>query len=234
MVILSKKKSFTLIEILVATTVFVIAMVIFLASLSLVMKPRAKSQSENAVQETLKLAMDKISNNTLRINSTYPVYIKNYYGFAFTDGLGRPLTCTTNPCPNPGPFGHRINFDYYIGFPSSYEVIESFGVYQGGNFIDGDCDPVSGPCVLQLWRSVDGGATAQQSDISGPDVDITSFNVKGFFWSGANGGKANNVTPYAEVAITAQSRYANTAEGAKSMTMKTLINPIYKAPYYEF
>lgn len=236
------KKSFTLIEILVATTIFVAVMVIFLAVVMQVMRPKAKNQTMGTLQDTAKVALETIASSVMRVDTNYGTNLvapyNNYYGFALTYGdgpqIGQPLPCATYQAG--GCSGGRFN-TYTTTTPpalSATNVARSFGVYKrdanGDTYQQSDCAPDQTKnirCVLQLWESVNGGS-AVAHDISGPDVDVTRIAFSGYYWTTTNDHK---VAPYMKVTITVQSHYRDNTDSSGSATFSTLLSPIYGVPY---
>jgi type II secretory pathway component PulJ len=232
------KPSFTLLEILVAVAIFAVVVLVSLATVSSVMKPKAKTHTMQSLQESAWRAMETMVEQIKRANENYP---DRYQRFALTDEEGNPIS---TPSPQyPGSYeSHRLNAIYRVpqagnetaclGGPCYNTIVRAFGVYQGGNLKEGECVPTyendDGRCKLKMVIRIERGdppytRTTTYEDISTPDIDVLSITFQGYHWTTSEG----DIFPWVEIEMKARSRSQNQPVEGATITIKTKISPSY-------
>lgn len=218
------KKSFTLLEILVAAAIFAVVALVSLATISSVMKPKAKTHMMQSLQESAWRAMETMVEQIKRANENSPSPI--YQRFALTNEFGVPLQ---DPDGDNKIISHRLNAIYKVvqaGTGNYNTVVRAFGVYQNGTFQEDECDPQIGRCILKMGIRIVRGdfpfsTTINFEDISTPDIDVLSVNFEGYHWPG------NDIFPWVEIVMEAQSRYQGQPIEAGKIIIKTKVSPSY-------
>ena len=219
------KKSFTLIEILIATTIFAIVLSVFVIAIWSVSQPKSKTKAMNNLREQSQQAMDTIVASIMEANRTEG---GSYVNFAITDDGGNPIPCTSNPCS-----GNRLTTSANLpAVPySSVYVKKAFAVYKGTpTTAQTVCAPsLTENCHLDIIQAIDGVVKPHHS-LTTSDINVLEIDFSGYFWSSSNtnftlcpnGGRC--IAPYMTITLHTQSAYTE-AGGAPDLWLKTTVRP---------
>jgi type II secretory pathway pseudopilin PulG len=216
--VVTKKKSFTLIELLLATSLFIIIILVFIVAVWTVMRPKAKNETNTNLQDTSRLVMEEITNNIYKANAKSTE--KGYAFFAATGSDGRAIACPATICPT----GNRLST--YQSFSDGHTVIRAFGVdLDGGTrkvlqIQELACNP-SGTCEPATKDRI--------HDLSSPDVEVTSISFSGHYWTINAGGNPTNdrsTQAYMEITINLISHYLNNQGTRETLVTKSLVTPM--------
>lgn len=129
-----------------AATIFVIAMIIFIAAVWQVTRPNSKADITAIINDTAKLSLEEMADSMRRVDTTYTSLYKNYYGFALTQlPGGRAMDCSTNPCAGGGRLSTNIS-TYIPGLETTTTATRSFMVYKH-SIVDDSYTPQTGSCT---------------------------------------------------------------------------------------
>lgn len=210
-----KRKSFTLLEVLVATTIFIIIMVIFITVLWAILRPRAKTQTLSALQQASQAAMDTMVDDILHANVNNPA---KYVNFALTDVAGNPLSCV-NFCS-----GNRVTAltDLYndgVVTKRAFEITDT-----SLNPIAGTTCPAGQTCRLVERETNAAGGSPTPHELLPPEVDITKLEFNGYFWSNSPS-NSRLIAPYMNITISFKSHFTDAASSGV-LTIRTTIRPM--------
>jgi type II secretory pathway pseudopilin PulG len=230
------KKSFTLIEILIATGIFVIVLGVAMATIWSVMRPKAKTQTLSNLQESTRLAMETISENLKKANTGETG--QTYLNFAIGgSGQGTADPFIVPESGNTIVSGKTLRVVSRIaGHSGSYPVLRVFRIYKGSKALANNqtsCLPdstSSGGCVLKMTTVINNDyAHPVEVALSSPDVDITNIVFKGHYWTTDT--TTQKLAPYVEITIDAKNRYDTSTQRdvteKGTLTLKTTVSPVY-------
>ncbi len=222
------RRAFTLIEILIATTIFSIAITLILASMTSTFKYRYKGEATKSVQETGRQAMETMTNSIKGANGQVGTTSDPYpfYQIAFINSE------TGNPFPNniPSDFdgldpsgckfsGTRLRTTSLV---NNLQVIKDFALYDEENkiFVDSnDSACPSGQCSIKFKDLGD------WQQLTPSNINITNLNFKGVYHRFIDSTFPQQ-KDYVEIAFTART-YPETSKAEEQDTaeFKTTVSP---------
>ncbi len=220
------KKSFTLIEVLVAATLFVIIMLVFIVAIWGVTRPKAKTDTMSALQETARLAVAEITNNIFRANAKETS--KGYAFFGITNLSDTAKACAAPQCSSDSTYNRLSTYERFPVEFGGGTVTRSFGLNLDGSSLN----------TLQMKEkscNSAGSCATEIRNISLPEanVNVISISLFGYYWTIDSSGLSTNdryTQEYMEVVITTQSRTQNSQGTYDTYTLKSLVTPLYGEP----
>lgn len=230
------KKSFSLIEILIATAIFMTVAVITMATLVAIMGSKAKASSMRSVQETNRLAIEMMAGEIKRADMdisrqvTLTGSTKKFYGFwiGSYDGNG-----VSSAVPFEGPALRIFKPDNKVRL-FRLEVRTGEDTFQTIATGDGRQCPEGQQCALRMIDT--DGTDITTSTVSSPDVNATSLTFRGYHKYRScrsifgrvvcdTNPPSDNQQPYVTIETTVQSRWQTKAQEQETVTLKTTVSP---------